>query len=89
MSIYWKWASCWWSLDVPGSNGQLLQQVFEYSSLYSYIATQGVALRAMQSVLHPINGGWIQWDQALALVPQVSPKTQEIFNAEQLHWELP
>jgi hypothetical protein len=45
--------------NIPGSKGQLSQQVFEYSSLYRYIATQGVALRAMQPVLHPINGGWI------------------------------
>jgi hypothetical protein len=45
--------------DVPSSTGLLFQQVFEYSSLYRYIATQGMALRAMQSVLHPISGGWI------------------------------
>jgi hypothetical protein len=42
----------------------------------------------MQSVLHPINGGWIQQNQALALVCQLSPETQVIFDAEQMHWEL-
>jgi hypothetical protein len=44
--------------DVQGSDVQLSCQLFEYSWLYRYISTIGTS-RAMRSVCHPINGGWI------------------------------
>jgi hypothetical protein len=67
--------------DVQGSDGQLSYQLFEYSRLYRYISTIGTG-RAMRSVCHPINGGWINWAQAMTLIRQVPPELQDQLDVE-------
>ncbi len=67
--------------DIPGEDGQISEQVFEYSCLFRHIATLG-SMRGFQEVHHPLNGGWVSWDQALALVHQVHVEMQVILNAE-------
>lgn len=57
--------------DVPGSDGQISPQVFEYSQLYRDITILG-RITPFQSIRHSLNGGWICHDQALALVHPVS-----------------
>jgi hypothetical protein len=53
--------------DVQGNDGQLSQQVFECLWLYWYISTMGTG-RALRSVRHPMNGGWIEREQAITLI---------------------
>ncbi len=53
--------------DIPGEDGQISEQVFEYSYLFCHIATLG-SMRGFQEVFHLLNGGWVSLDQALALV---------------------
>ena len=67
--------------DIPGANGELSRQVFEYSRLYRYIATTGTG-RSVRSVSHPMNRSFVRRLDALALVRRVSPELQEIFNQE-------
>ena len=69
--------------DVPGADNQISAQVFEYSQLYRYIVANGRwPLRSFGEVRHPMNGGWVRRDQALALVRRVSVETQAILSAE-------
>jgi hypothetical protein len=76
--------------DVPGADNQISAQVFEYSSLYRLIASnERWPSRRFGEVRHPINGGWVRRDQALALVRRVSVETQEILNAERTRLRLP
>ena len=74
--------------DVPGDGGQLSPQVFEYSRLYRYIYTIGLG-RAVRSVRHPINGGWIEREQAITVIRRVSPDLQEQLDAERRRRDLP
>ena len=67
--------------DIPGANGELSQQVFEYSRLYRYIATLGTG-RCFRSVRHPLNGGLVRRQEALPLVRRVSPELQVVFDQE-------
>jgi hypothetical protein len=69
--------------DVAGADGEISQQVFEYSRLYRYIATPGVG-RSFRSVHHPLNRGAVSRLEALPLVRRVSPEQQELFNQERL-----
>ncbi len=74
--------------DVQGSDGQLSCQLFEYSQLYQYISTIGSG-RAMRSVCHPINGGWVDQAQAMTLIRQVSPEFQDWLDVERQRRGLP
>ncbi len=74
--------------DVRGSDGQLSCQLFEYSRLYWYISTIGTG-RAMRSVCHPINGGWIDQAQAMTLIRQVPPELQDQLDVERQQRGLP
>ena len=69
--------------DIPGANGELSQQVFEYSRLYWYIATLGTG-RSFRSVRHPLNGGLVGRQEALPFVRRVSPELQAVFDQERL-----
>lgn len=73
--------------DIRGSNGELSQQIFEYSRLYRHISTLGTG-RAFRSVRHPINGGWISRETAMNYVRRVSAETQMVLNAERAHRDL-
>jgi hypothetical protein len=42
--------------DIPGEDGQISEQVIEYSYLFCHIATL-CSLRGFQEVRHPLNGG--------------------------------
>ncbi len=70
--------------DIPGEDGQISEQVFENSCLFRHIATLG-SLRGYREVCHLLNGGWVSWDEALALVCRVHVETQVILNAERGH----
>ncbi len=74
--------------DVRGSDGQLSCQLFEYSWLYQYISTIGTG-RAMRSVCHPINGGWVDRAQAMTFIRQVSPELQDRLDVERRRRGLP
>ncbi len=67
--------------DIHGEDGQISEQVFEYSCLFCHIATLG-SLRCSWEVHHPLNGGWVSWQQPLALVCLVDVETQEMLNVE-------
>ena len=67
--------------DVPGIDGQLSSQLFEYSRLYRYISTIGTG-RALRSVCHPMTGGWIERVQAMTLIQRISPELQEQLDVE-------
>ena len=73
---------------VPGSDGQLSRQLFEYSRLYRYISTMGSG-RALRSVHHPMTGGWIKRVQAMILIRRVSPELQGQLNVERRQRGLP
>ena len=75
--------------DIIGTDGQLSQQVFEYSSIYRYIITiEGRRQTSHRYVNHPYNGGRVRRDGALALVRPVSNETQAILNAERTRRQL-
>jgi hypothetical protein len=74
--------------DVRGSDGQLSCQLFEYSRLYRYISTIDTG-RAMRSVCHPINGGWINRAQAMTLIRRVPPELQDQLDVEHRQRGLP
>ncbi len=52
---------------IPGEDGQISEQVFEYSCIFRHIASLG-SLKGFWEVHHQLNGGWVSRDQALALV---------------------
>ena len=53
--------------DVPGLNGQISPQIFEYSHLFRAISTIGVG-RSFRSIFHATNRGQVRQDEALTLV---------------------
>ena len=69
--------------DVAGADGELSQQVFEYSRLYRYIATLGTG-RSFHPIRHPLNGGLVGRQEALLFVRRASPELQAVFDQERL-----
>lgn len=74
--------------DVRGDDGQLSEQIFEYSRIYRYIASLGT-LSVFRSVRHPINQALVLRTEALDLVRSVPDEIQVILTAERVRRGLP
>ena len=71
------------TLDIPGTNGQLSTQVFEYSRLFCFIRIPNTGQK-FHMVKHPLSGAMVRRNLALNFVNRVSAETQNILNQERL-----
>ena len=74
--------------DVPGDDGRLSEQIFEYSRIYRFIATLG-SLSQFRKVRHPINLQTVLRTEALDLVRPVPDEIHAILTAERVRRQLP
>jgi len=78
------------TFEVEDENGQFSPQVFDRRNLFLHIAHQGDQMGSLRNVRHPLAGGTIPRDRALALVRNVPPDVQARINEQRrrLHLSL-